>query len=113
MKQLFRYLCLFDLAFSLAVPSLSAADKRIVLIAGTPSHGPGEHEFNAGCLLLKKCLDKVAGIEATVHLNGWPHDPHAFDHADAVLLYMDGGSGHIALKDDHLEVLRNLVKRGV
>ena len=24
--------------------SLSAADKRVLLIAGTPSHGPGMHE---------------------------------------------------------------------
>src|SRR5438034_6550892 len=44
--------------FCLAAP-LSAADKKIVLIAGPPSHGPGEHEFNAGVLLLKKCLDGV------------------------------------------------------
>ena len=29
-----------------------AAAKKIVLVAGTPSHGPGDHEFNAGCLLL-------------------------------------------------------------
>ena len=32
------------------------ADKSIVLIAGTPSHGKGEHEFRAGCLLLADCL---------------------------------------------------------
>ena len=33
-----------------------AADKKIVLIAGRPSHGPGDHEFRAGSLLLQKCL---------------------------------------------------------
>ena len=31
---------------------LRGADKRIVLIAGRPSHPPGMHEFRAGCLLL-------------------------------------------------------------
>ena len=36
--------------------------KKIVLIAGRPSHGPGEHEHNAGVLLLKKCLEQVPGI---------------------------------------------------
>ena len=29
-----------------------AADTKIVLIAGKPSHGPGAHEFNAGTKLL-------------------------------------------------------------
>ena len=48
--------------FCLAAP-LSAADKKIVLIAGPPSHGPGELEFNAGVLLLKKCLDGVPGVK--------------------------------------------------
>src|SRR6266404_339792 len=40
----------------------SAAEKKIVLIAGKPSHGPGDHEFRAGCLLLQKCLNQVPGI---------------------------------------------------
>ena len=30
---------------------IRGADKRIVLIAGKPSHPPGMHEFRAGCLL--------------------------------------------------------------
>ena len=38
--------------FCLAAP-LSAADNKIVPIAGPPSHGPGELEFNAGVLLCK------------------------------------------------------------
>src|ERR1051325_1776749 len=33
--------------------------KKVVLVAGKPSHGIGEHEFNAGSLLLQKCLDKL------------------------------------------------------
>lgn len=32
--------------------SAGAADKKIVLIAGRISHGPGDHEFRAGSLLL-------------------------------------------------------------
>ena len=34
--------------------------KRIVLVAGTPSHAPGDHEFNAGVLILKNCLAGLA-----------------------------------------------------
>src|SRR5262249_53908409 len=60
--------------------------KKIVLIAGKPSHGPGAHEFNAGTLLLKKCLDQVPGVATSFHAHGWPSDPTAFDKADTILL---------------------------
>jgi type 1 glutamine amidotransferase len=87
--------------------------KRIVLVAGKVSHGPGDHEFNAGCTLLKKCLDGVPGVETKLYLSGWPSDPNAFDNADAIFFYMDGGSGHAAIQDDHLKVLDALAKKGV
>ncbi len=82
----------FIASFCLAAP-LSAADKKIVLIAGTPSHGPGEHEFNAGVLLLRKCLAGVPGAKVEEHRNGWPKQPAALDGADAVVIYCDGGGG--------------------
>ena len=31
----------------------SEAPKRLLVLAGKPSHGPLEHEFNAGTLLLE------------------------------------------------------------
>jgi len=90
-----------------------SADKKIVLIAGKPSHGPGEHEFRAGCLLLNKCLAHVPGISSMVYSNGWPEDPNALDGADAILIYADGGLGHPALQADHSKTLGQLVKKGV
>jgi type 1 glutamine amidotransferase len=87
--------------------------KRIVLVAGRPSHPSLMHEFNAGATILKSCLDKVKGVEAVLYKNGWPSDPAAFDGADAVFLYMDGGSGHDAIKEDRLRTLDALMKRGV
>ena len=48
------------------------ADKRIVLIAGRPSHPPGMHEFRAGALLLQKALAGVPGIKVEVYDVGWP-----------------------------------------
>ncbi len=87
--------------------------KQIVLVAGTPSHAPGDHEFNAGSLLLKTCLDKVSGVEAQVYLNGWPKDPTAFDEADTIMLFMDGGAKHPVIQEDHLQRMGELMKRGV
>ena len=58
--------------------TLRAADKKIVLVAGHPSHGPGEHEFNAGVQLLHQCLEKVPGVTSAFYLNGWPKDPRMY-----------------------------------
>lgn len=90
-----------------------AADKKIVLVAGKPSHGPGQHEHNAGCLLLKKCLDAVPGIKTDVHLNGWPEDEKFFDGADAIVLFMDGGARHPLSQGDRLQKMGERMKMGV
>lgn len=70
--------------------------KKVVYVAGRPSHPPRMHEHNAGALLAKKLLntnhaDKV--LVAT-YLNGWPADPSAFQNADALVIQSDGGSNH-------------------
>ncbi len=90
-----------------------AADKKIVLIAGRPSHGPGDHEHRAGCLLLSKCLAAVPGITSAVYSNGWPSEVSAFQGADAVVIYADGGDGHPAIAPERLQILGDLVKKGV
>jgi type 1 glutamine amidotransferase len=90
-----------------------AADKKIVLIAGVPSHGPGEHEHNAGCMLLAKKLNEQPGIKAEVHRNGWPADEAAFDGADAVFFYCDGGDAHPGIKPQRLAKLATLMAKGV
>jgi type 1 glutamine amidotransferase len=98
----------------LALPlALSAADKKIVLIAGRQSHGPGDHEFRAGSLLLQKCLNQVPGITSVVHSNGWPADAAAFDSAAAVLIYADGGGGHPAIQGERMKFIDDLARKGV
>ena len=97
----------------LALGASVQAERQIVLIAGKQSHGPGDHEFRAGCLLLKKCLDGVPGISSVVYSNGWPQERNAFQGADAVFIYADGGNGHPALQGDHPEILGDLLNKGV
>ena len=104
---------LLTLVLAATILPTSAADKKIVFVAGSPSHGPAQHEHRAGCLLLKSCLDKVPGISSVVYSNGWPQDPQAFDGAAGVVLYMDGGAGHPATQDGHLQTLAALMKKGV
>jgi type 1 glutamine amidotransferase len=96
-----------------AVPGLGDR-KKLVMIAGGRSHGPGDHEFNAGCWLLKKCLDEnVPQLVSAKYTNGWPKDATAFDNADAVFIYSDGGGGHPAVQQDRLAFLDALAKNGV
>ena len=107
--------CIAGVALILCAQSSTAANsKKIVFIAGAPSHGPGEHEHRAGCLLLKSCLDQTPGIVSEVYTNGWPDDPTtAFANAATVVIYSDGGGGHPVLQDDRLQTIGKLVKQGV
>jgi type 1 glutamine amidotransferase len=94
--------------------SAAAADKKIVFLAGPPSHGPREHEHRAGCLLLKSCLDHFPGVTEEVYSNGWPQNPEAaFAGAATVVIYSDGGGGHPFLQDDRLQTIGDLMKQGV
>jgi type 1 glutamine amidotransferase len=102
--------------------SVHGANKRIVLIAGRPSHPPGMHEFRAGSMLLQKALGSVSGVTVDVYTNGWPSktvngvtsdDNAALSDADAVLIYSDGGAGNPAIQRDHMQVIDALAVKGV
>jgi hypothetical protein len=110
MKAIFIFAWLL-LVFSTL--TASAGDKKLVLIAGRPSHPPGMHEFRAGCLLLERCLAGHSGLAVTVHTNGWPTSDAAFDGATAVVIYADGGGGHPAIQGDRLKLLQGLIEKGI
>jgi type 1 glutamine amidotransferase len=105
---------LFTLALAF-LGTLSAADKKlIVMIAGKPSHGPAQHEHNAGIQLLRKCLEQggAGQMEIKHHLNGeWPSQEE-LSQAATVVIYSDGGGGHPALQGDRLQQLDKEMKRG-
>ena len=93
---------------------LADGRKKLVLIAGKASHGPGDHEFRAGVKLLEKCLDADSPqIITATYENGWPADPTAFDNADAIFFYADGGGGHPVLQSNRLLQIDALAKRGI
>jgi len=97
---------------------LADGRKKLVLVAGRPSHGPGDHEFRAGCMLLEKCLDAAVAaagpqLVTATYSGGWPTDPTAFDNADAIFFFADGGGGHPVLQSSRLAQIDALAKRGV
>jgi type 1 glutamine amidotransferase len=93
---------------------LADGRKKLVLVAGRPSHAPGEHEFRAGCMLAEQCLDATGlPLVTAVYTNGWPADPTAFDNADALFFFADGGDGHPVIQSNRLAQIDALAKRGV
>lgn len=93
-------------------PEASSSKKKIVLIPGKNSHGIGEHEHLGGCQLLAKLLNEnVPGVNAVVTEQGWPKDTSILDDADAIVMYSDGGEGHMVIP--HMAHIDRLMKKGV
>ena len=90
MNTLFRFSLPLILAIFIAGNAAAAETTRILFLAGARSHASGDHEFNAGCLLLAKALNEQSGldVEATV-IQGWPKDETVFDNVDAIIIYSD------------------------
>ena len=87
--------------------------KKIVLVAGRMSHGPGDHEFFAGCAILMKLLQQTPGVFPVMVRDGWPKKPETFENAAAVVFYMDGGDRHPILDKGHKEVVQKLIDKKV
>ena len=85
---------------------------KVVFLAGKDSHGSGAHEHKAGSELLSSALRERRPDYETVNVyGGWPEDDSVFDNAAAVVMYCDGGKGHLI--KDHLDTFNRLVGEGV
>jgi hypothetical protein len=111
-----HFIALLAIAFCVVTITSTKAEekKKVLFLSGGPSHGYAEHEHVAGCMLLSKRINESGlPIESTV-IKGWPSDPKAFDGVAAIVMYCDGGGGHLMInkgmvRPDFLE----LVKKGV
>ncbi len=85
-----KTICFAACVALLFVSTSFAETTRILFLAGGRSHASGDHEFNAGCLLLAKALNEQSGldVEATV-IKGWPEDESVFEGVDAIIIYSD------------------------
>ena len=101
----------------LSAPACSSAgeSRKLVIVAGKPSHPPRMHEFNAGVQLLVDCLKNVPDLNVKYVLNGWPKNDRIFAGADAVVFYMDGGGRHEIVQENgrRLKLIDEWVKNGV
>ena len=53
----------------------------------------------------------MPNIKCEVTLNGWPTDSSIFEGADCIVMYCDGGGGHMV--NQHLDQVDALAKKGV
>ena len=85
----------------LLVCACSAAHAAsIVLIGGTKSEAPGQHDYPNGTRVLAAMLEAspdvraVAGLSVAAYPDGWPADPDALADAVTIVLYCDGLEKH-------------------
>lgn len=89
-----------------------AEPTKLLLVAGSPSHGPGMHEFRAGSRLLAHCLAEVPGLSVEVSERGVLPDVDP-DEVAAVVVYADGGPSHPLHHEDGWARLDALARHGV
>ena len=99
----------------LSEPLTAQEAKRVLIIAGKPSHPPRMHEFNAGVQLLSNCVQGRNDLNLEYALNGWPKDEAILDQVDAIVFYMDGGAGHevVQEKGRRMKLVQRLADKGV
>ena len=112
MKRLLSSILLFGLVVGPVVAVTPDGKKKLVLIAGQPSHPPLMHEFRAGTMLLKEALKSVPEVVVVLGEMGWVADEGVLADADAVVIYADGGPGNPAVQGNHAETLGKLAGRG-
>lgn len=88
---------------------------KIVLIAGvgSPKLKTGEHEYFAGCAVLMKLLQQTPGVTPVLARDGWPKKPETLQGAKAIVLFLEGGDAHAALKGERMQELQKLAESGV
>jgi len=85
---------------------------RVVFLAGPDSHLPGAHEHRAGSELLAEALRRRdPQVETVTVYGGWPSDDSILEGASALVMYCDGGDGHLIM--DHLPQFRRLLAASV
>ncbi len=99
------------LSLLVCAATLQAAEpKKILMMAGKPSHGYGSHEHFAGLKILEESLKASADNLDVSVVRGWPDDESLVDAADTIVIYCDGGGGHLAIP--HLDKLRQRMNAG-
>ncbi|MBX3254576.1 MAG: ThuA domain-containing protein [Chitinophagaceae bacterium] len=92
--------------------------KRIAILTGAKSHGPGDHEYLKSARLIKVMLEHSNINQLQVDLyNDWPENESSLDSAAAIMVISDGRDGDLFTEAPHLlperiPVIEKQMKRG-
>ena len=93
-------------------PARGEPEGRVLFLAGPDSHGPWAHEHHDGSALLAAELQRRWPAIETIQVSGgWPDDEALFNGIDALVIYCDGGEGHLV--NQHLSTFNHLLDEGV
>ncbi|RBP47550.1 trehalose utilization protein [Roseimicrobium gellanilyticum] len=96
----------------LEVDTKDASLAKVVLLAGTPSNKPGQHEYFAGCALMLDWLKQQPGVWPVMVAEGWPKDESILKGAKSVVCYMDGGDKFALLEPARWQRISQLMDEG-
>lgn len=85
---------------------------KIVLLAGSVSNKPGQHEYFAGCAMMMEWLRQTPGVWPVMAAEGWPKNEAILDGAKAVVVFADGGAKLPFLEASRWEKMRGLMSKG-
>jgi hypothetical protein len=85
---------------------------KILLLAGSTSNKPGQHEYVAGCALLQNWLKNIPGVWPVLITDGWPKNEALFKDAKAIVVYADGGTKLPFLAPERWNIIKELVSKG-
>ena len=93
--------------------------RKIVLIGGVKSEGPGRHDYPNGIRLFRQFLEsspdakQVKGLVIASFPDGWPADPAALNDASTIVWYFDGLENHPLLDPARRAQFDGLMSQGV
>ena len=112
MKHLLsRILILAITGLIAALPASFAEENKKIVFLADGGKNAKTHAHEGGNALLANALEESGlGFETSLH-KGWPADAKAFEGADCVVIFCNGGGGHLVMK--HLDQFEKLIDDGV
>ena len=86
---------------------------KIVLIPGTPNNKPGEHEYFAGCAILRQLLAQTPGVHPVLVEKDWPKKASTLTGVKAIVFFSAGAGVQGSAKADHPVQVPKLADAGV
>ena len=90
--------------------SAAAQNKKVIFLADSGKNSK-THAHESGNEILANALEKSGLGFNTFLYKGWPTKTNAFDKVDCIVIYCNGGKGHLVM--NHLDQFEDLIDAGV